>query len=531
MLHPRGSGGPAVLGRTAPMGAAMDARSFRQHIVPASNRQGRLQRPTRMSLTVWALGAFLMLPPAMPSELSAQTMVRGTVFDSVTQHVLVHATVVATRMEAGVPGTMTTTETDGAGRFELKAPSPGTYVLSVEHPTLDSLTIPSPTATVQMTDNASSEVQLATASVAGRLRSVCPSGVGGDAHGAVIGVVSEVPGARPIAGATVVLQWSEWRVDTTTGKATGHTTTTSATTDAGGAFRYCGVPIGLGFRIQAQSGASNTGILEMQVSRAGVLPLVLGIPATVADRGIVAGAVVNAEGAQISGARVRSLTSNVVVSADARGRFAVPDVPAGSQQLEISAPGYYPEHVTLLLDAPASYEVRAALQRVTMLEAVRITARRGDGSPFHREFDDRYGHGGGRYLTAEDMSKRPFFRVSDALVMLPGMFTHVTSGGDRMLATKSSRGTSTLLGIQEVTRSTSQGGRAVMTGPPAPNFSSCGGVPAVFIDGSQASLEELDLIPPRSIYGIEVYREGDAVPARYTGSSTTNCGAIIVWTK
>ncbi|MFL5618437.1 MAG: carboxypeptidase-like regulatory domain-containing protein [Gemmatimonadaceae bacterium] len=290
------------------------------------------------------------------------------------------------------------------------------------------------------------------------------------------------------------------------------------------------MPIGLGFRIQAQSVASNTGILEMQVPRAGVLPLVLGIPAAVADKRIVEGSVLNSEGGPVSGARVRSFATSAAVATNARGRFALADVPAGSQQLEITAAGFYPEHVTLLLDTPASYEVRATLQRVTLLDAVRVTARRGDGSLLHREFDDRYAHGFGRYLTAEDMAKRPFFRVTDALIMLPGMITHVTRDGSRVLTTKSARGASTLLGMQIETRSSSQGGKAV-TGPPAPNYSSCGGIPAVFIDGSQATLEELDLIPPGRIYGIEVYREGDSVPARYTAGSMMNCGAIIVWTK
>lgn len=129
------------------------------------------------------------------------------------------------------------------------------------------------------------------------------------------------------------------------------------------------------------------------------------------------------------------------------------------------------------------------LQQIVVRERRRLSGRLA-------EYYDRLERGGrtgfGHFITRDQLDRVPY--LSSHLRMTPGVW--VNGFGHQLSITM--RGT----------------------------FGRCR--PAIFLDGLPITAEEIDIITPDQLEGVEIYR-GMHVPVRY--ASRSNCGAILLWTR
>lgn len=190
---------------------------------------------------------------------------------------------------------------------------------------------------------------------------------------------------------------------------------------------------------------------------------------------------------------MRVIGARAVALSDARGRYALGDLPSGTQVLEVRRLGYLLAKQPVELRAGRTLTQEVRLQRIVTLDSMRVLAQ----CSRYPEFEQRRKRSGfGTFLAAEDIESRRPFQTSDLFWQLPGF---KVSGFGLDAKVVSSRGISSLMG-----------------GACAAN---------VVIDGMEN--QDINLIHPSSIGAMEVYREGSPAPVQYRGG----CGVIVIWTK
>jgi hypothetical protein len=191
-------------------------------------------------------------------------------------------------------------------------------------------------------------------------------------------------------------------------------------------------------------------------------------------------------------AQVRVLGAHGTALSDARGRFELRDLPAGTQVLEVRRIGYLlaQQPVELRTSRAVSQDVR--MQRIVTLDSMRVLARRSR----YQEFEQRRkSNGFGTFLAEEQIELRGAFETSDLFRMMPGF---KVSGFGLDAKVQSSRG------VTSMSRACS---------------------PNVVIDGLPN--QEINLIHPSSVGAIEAYRAGQPAPVQYD----RGCGVIVIWSK
>jgi hypothetical protein len=344
------------------------------------------------------------------------------------------------------------------------------------------------------------------------LRAAACPGVGlATGRGAVVGRVLDADSDAPLAGARVVVAWREVAVDQTTLQVTAADRAGDIETDSLGRYRLCGVPTDEWIHLQVQQrGRAGSEIRLLVPDSAGVVVRHLSLSAAssrpVADSAVsadtapppltgtagVSGVVRGVGGLPLSDAQVRVLGARGVVVSDARGRFALGDLPSGTQVLEVRRIGYLlaQEPVELRGGRTVAQDVR--LQRIVTLDSIRVLAQRSR----YREFEDRRKRSGfGTFLTEDDVERRRAFESSDLLRMMPGFRV---SGYGLDARVTSSRGVTSLMGPCSVN---------------------------IVIDGMAG--QDINLVHPSSIGAMEIYRPGQPAPLQYD----SKCGLIVIWTK
>jgi hypothetical protein len=465
---------------------------------------------------------------------AAGARIDGVVTDSINRRPLTGATVIATPDAAMHDSVFHSALSDSRGRFTLGDLGAGRYALTVEHPFIDSTGIGALPRDVTLTSGGVASVALGIPSANTLRRTFCPGVFEDSSLGVSLGVVRRMDGT-PVGGATVVLSWSDFDVDRTTGVAKPRQLTVNAKTDPSGVYRACGLPVARSLLMQAQSGADmQSGVIEEQIGLSGVLVRDLHIGtqvATQADsaktspaatllaptgRFAVSGRIQSSRGQPVPSAQVHLFgTSRVAASGD-DGDFRLSGLPGGTQGLEILALGYYPRRVRVEV-ADGMRPITVKLEPMAaVLDSIRVTAKRvysGDGN---RQFDTDMKRGFGRFVTEDEIAKRHPFVVSDILRMMSGFGAAVSPGTGAVMLVQN-HGISTLRGVLP------HGGASNPTLDGATGGKRC---PAVYLDGVELADGDADSISPMAIYGIEVYRLGEA-PARYDDS----CGAVLIWTK
>jgi hypothetical protein len=480
-------------------------------------------------------------PAGAPADTTRAVAVAGVVYDSLVGAPLAGATV----QWAGVTDRTRsyTAETDSAGRYALPAVRVGRYLVGFFHPTVDALGVELPPRLVELGGDAPARLDLATPDGAALLPALCgnnaPAPRAGGASigellrpartaGALVGTVRDADSGTPIAGARVVVTWTELQTE---GDATQGATVRNvrrrvpvrARPDGG--FVACGLPSGVDLVANADAPRRQSGLVELrlepgQLARreftlgdsASVITVTipdtaaategrLSVPVTVA-RGSsrVQGVVRTAAGVPLGGARVSVAGTDVAGTTSPNGAFTLAGLPAGTHSLEVRAIGYAPTRVAVNLSRarPAAVAVTVG-ERVNTLESVVVQADRTKLQKDYTGFLERSKRGGfGRYITEEDMRRRSAFVVTDVLRTTPGLRV-VPNGGFGY--TVQGRG-------------------------------NCS--PDLFIDGMRVldGTAQIDqLVQPQDVGGIEVYAGGTGAPAQLTGPGGSSCGVVAVWTK
>jgi hypothetical protein len=451
------------------------------------------------------------------SPLAAQSAgtgrLEGTITDSVHARPLASASVLAIRVDTQ-PSASAGATTDARGRYRLDSLPAGRYIVEFASAFLDSLEIIVPPREVTIVAGQMARADFALPSGRTLRAAACPGLTLPPETGAVVGRVVDADTDEPLVGATIAAAWYELSVDRTTLQPSNVQKSGAVPTDSLGRYRLCGVPTDSWLVVQVQHrGRAGSEVNVMVPDSAGVFMRHLSLstassypiatsPAASADTGAasflsgtasISGVVRGVGGLPLAEAQVRVLGAQTAAVSDGRGRYALGDLPSGTQVLEVRRLGYLlaKQPVDLRAGRPVAQEVR--LQRIVTLDSMRVLAQRSR----YREFEEHRKRGGfGTFLAAEDIERRHPFQASDLFWYLPG-FKVTGFGLDAKVV--SARGMSSLMGGQCVVN--------------------------VVIDGMQN--QDINLIHPSTIGAMEVYREGQPAPVQYRGS----CGVIVIWSK
>jgi hypothetical protein len=446
-------------------------------------------------------------PLTFAAAQDASASLRGTVIDSIRRAPLVGATVIALRAStnSGEDARDFSATTDARGKFSITALPPGLYMVTVEHPWLDSTGFGVPPQKADLIKEHSATVNLAVPSGA-TIRSVfCSTTAADSSVGLVAGYVKDAHTDRPVEGIRVVFAWRDFDVDRRTAQATTRDRVAAATTDRDGMFRMCGVPVLRTLSLQAQYGDHKaTGIIETEVPASGVLVETIRFDANAKGTVALNGAIRD-EAAQrmIAGAHVHLVGATGEVVTEADGSFHLVDVPLGTQSLEVAALGYAPRKYAIELKSGQVDNVVIGLAETgTVLDSVKVRGARRSVLDRHREFDERSAHGSGQYITAAMIDKASVLETAELLQQVHGYYVMQDT-------VYSSRGV-TALGSND---------------PNNPVNRVC--KPKLYVDGTYSDRMMND-IAPGDIHGIEVYASGTLAPPQYKSGL---CGVILIWTK
>jgi hypothetical protein len=269
-------------------------------------------------------------------------------------------------------------------------------------------------------------------------------------------------------------------------------------TDNGGNYTLCGLPLGVEVLFRVRSGAASTGdvAIALQENHA-----VARFDALVADTSATAtlrGRVQKPDGSPLPSAVVERPGTGITMRVDSSGAFALQGVPLRSDQLRVRALGYSPALVSI---APSSPDVELPPIRLgvapTLLSEVRITAQ-GPRTLAALEFSERQRRGGALFIDDERRRRHPILSAR----VIESLGTGLRSTG----------GVSPRLQMRRSAHSSS------------PCF------PVFYVDGirvgSPDPYEELALF--RDAVRVEVHSYA-TIPARYPDHGL--CGVVLLWTR
>ncbi|CAN5755363.1 hypothetical protein BH11GEM1_BH11GEM1_04720 [soil metagenome] len=429
--------------------------------------------------------------------------------DSARARPLVGARVVAVGPDAreSVSGTAST---DTSGRYRIDSLAPGRYVVGFESPVLDSLEITLAPREVVIAPGQTATIDLGLPPATKLRGAVCPGVPLPPQTGVIFGHVVDTETEAPLPDVVLAMSWGERDVDRATLRSVNHERTASATTDARGWYRLCGVPtdtwlslqlqhmgrtgpviralvddsLGIAVRHFSFTASTSSGAADSLASRTdgAVVPPVSG---TAMLSGIVRGL----DDAPLASVNVGVRGTGVTGRTDALGRYSLRGLPAGTQVLDVRHLGYDPAEISVELRSGVMVTRDVRLQRIVNLDSVRVVAQRSR----YREFNALVKHRlFGIYIGPEEMEwRKRVSYASDVIEKLPGFRIN----GDGFNAQVfSSRG-----------------------------FEFC--KPNIVIDGFEN--QSINDVPAAQIGAIAAYRSGELAPEFYD----RGCGAILIWTK
>jgi hypothetical protein len=413
--------------------------------------------------------------------------VQGVVFDSTLGGPLAGADVL-------LVGTGYATRTDQYGRYVLVA-SEGVFQLTFRHPRIESLHFVPQPVQVAMRSEVVRQIRLAVPSRETLLAQSCEP-----AEGPVFAGIVRDELSRPISGARVTMGWPasdrprEWRTELS---------------DSLGRFIFCEAPAGADVLARAahQGLTSETLTLRMQTRGVVHTELVVDTLRTASLAGIVSDVATGQPLAQVS---VRLLDSGQEALTNARGEFALGDVPPGRQVLEFDHFLYGRQNESLELDPGSVLSISVSLAAGAIeLDPLVVTVE-SRPLPGGRGFAARLESGIGFFLTEEQITRLQPIRITDLFNAVPGLT--VACGDPSVLGS---------------------GCRVQFERARALDVSGHERVCPVqyFLDGSSVSAEFAETLRPQDIRGIEVYNGLSEVPPEFRRGPDTRCGVIAVWLK
>ena len=462
----------------------------------------------RRALAVALLGGALLAGAAAGAGAQASAgRLEGTVTDSTRAAPLSGALVSVTRLGAERETTHVAT-TDAKGKFAFDRLDAGLYAIGFTNALLDSLEFGGPVRRVAVVPDAVVRADLATPSGTTLRALACPGMTLAKGTGALLGIITDLDTDKPLVGAQVAAMWTELTFDRGILQAMTLERSGGAITDSLGQYRLCGVPTDSWLLVQVQHGerigsafqlsiadASGVHVRHLSFSREGAYTRAALDSAVrdttrqlvpLAGTATVSGIVRGSGGRPIADAQVRLVGSAPVTRTDANGWFMLTGLPSGTHELEVRELGFPVQRLPVELRRGSTRRQEILLAGVQTLEGMRTVGRR---SPYEKFESNRRLSLTGLFLTPEQIEKRHAQNTSELFSSFAAF-------------------------------------RVVGNGPDAVVLNARGGCrPNVVVDYMQ--FQEINLIPPSLIAGIEAYPTTNGAPAEFTNL----CGVIRIWVK
>lgn len=448
----------------------------------------------------------------------AISTVSGIVFDSLALAPLDGAIVQLVNADS-LANAAATAVSDSLGRFLFDSVPPGRYLLGFLHPIVDSLGIEPTPRELIVSGTSAIRMDLVIPSPRSLRIALCGATAVADSDAVIIGFARHASGRMAVDSAIISVQWTEFTLDA--GRLTRSTARRAVATRETGWFGICGAPIGGTVLLNAAYGTDSTEALELEVPATGYLrrDLYFGTSrVATADSGAarsdsladgplrsgngrVSGVVVAAVGGRpLAGARV-SMVRGPQTRANDRGEWSLLAVPTGSRTLEVRAVGHYP--ISMPVDViDGAGPVRVAMVTLqSVLDTVRVTAKRMGNGKLLEFLNRRRTSGSGRFLTSADIASRNPTFTTDLFRSIPGVSLARNRNGDETI---------------------------VMRG----NGLAAQCAVSVFLNGmSMRGMTANDIngfVRPNEVIGIEVYSAG-ATPAQF--AEQNGCGSVVIWSR
>ncbi len=496
----------------------------------------RCARSLTVLLAAAAFGASAPLAGGQAGSLVSRgprATVSGVVRDSIAHTPLAGATIQL--VAADNPAAFSRTAiSDSLGRFLLTDVPAGLHMLGFFHPMLDSLGLATPvrllTVGVQPVDHA----DLAIPSAARLRAAICGARAAKDSSAVIVGVVRDADSGTPLSGVTVTGGWMEISLS-----GRGYTRRMphlTVTTADNGWFAMCNVPKAGSMTLLASRGGDSTDLIELDLPPERFLrrELYLSFAPTViaavnpgtskkskrrvrTGSGYLSGTVVTAIGGRAIGGAQVEIVNGPETRANERGEWALENVPAGTRMLEVRALGFSParHYVHVVPGGPSVTVELATLSAV--LDTVKVRSSRIWGHNLAGFFERRR-QGAGRFLTDEDIAKRPAVFASDVFRSVTGIrlgYASDTVATDMMQ--------------RVVADSTREFAKRILIHGITGNWCA----PAIYLEGiymPSVTADDIDAwVRPVNISAIEIYSEATA-PSEYK-QPRSGCGTIIIWTR
>lgn len=456
----------------------------------------------------WLVSALCAAPlaaqqPAAPAAATAAAaspyaVLTGVVVDSIHGGPLAGAIVV-------VSGTDRQATVDTAGRFQIDSIPPGDHELGVFHPLLDSLNVSVASKNVSLPPGQVASVVMATPSAATVVAIYCSEAERQRGPAMVIGRVLAADADAPVKDATVRYTSVSIEIGKTSGLKR-NTFTREGNVKATGEFALCGLPAASGGTVRATRGQIATGEMVADVSRRLLAIVTLRLDTLKRGTAVVTGRIVNDKGAPIPRADVALAGSSIKTVTSDSGSFALRDLPAGSQTIQVRKVGFVAVDTALMLSSRSPVQVAMALHAAAVtlstvnVQAERLAALQRVG------FERRRKTGIGHYLTEDEIRRRGEGRFSDVARMVPGLQVQYTPTGLPVIV---------------------QGRGAAKTPTGCINYL-LDGYP--YVDRPIGTID--GLVRSEDMIGLEVY-EPSEVPAdlTVTESGRSSCTLVVIWTR
>jgi hypothetical protein len=319
------------------------------------------------------------------------------------------------------------------------------------------------------------------------------------------GRIMDADSKQPAPGARVTLVWMQISAGMDVGVRRLPRLRT-ATTDARGYYRICGVPSDPeDATVQAELGRVKTPEVPVAIGEGDVgLRSLLIRPKSdslsTSGRAVVSGRVADPAGGVVTEAQVSVEGAAAVTTTNAQGEFLLQGLPSGTQALVVRRIGFAPSRSIVDLAEGAPSRVAVKLSRATpRLEKVVVTAQAEALSRVG--FEDRQKRGMGRFLGPDDLARMQPTQVTSALRSMPGL--RVVPAANGTYTVESSR-------------------------------DAMGGCVAFWVDGApfqEMSAGELDqTFPAAQIAAIETYQPSEA-PSQFTSPGQSSCTTVVIWTQ
>jgi hypothetical protein len=476
---------------------------------------------SRASSTRLARNIAAFVTAVVPASLAAQQSqtgaLQGSVAEAIGGHPVADATVELARVRPE-PVVTVTARPDAKGRYRIDSLLPGEYVARLTTPLLDSLELALPERAVSIVSSATARVDFTVPRGATLRDAVCAGLTLGKAKAVVAGHALDADTDQPLAGANLVVTWTELVVDSSLG-ARSQEFSAAVQTGERGEYRLCGVPADTRLSLQLQHAGRASAAVEVTVtSEAGAVVRDLSLSARNAptltaidsvehargDTADVAEAMLLTGSAAISGivrgatglplenteVRVRGARSKSV--SDAAGRFSLSALPAGTQVLLARHIGYEPTEVAVELREGRKVQHDLKLTRAILLDSLRVVAMRSQ----YPEFEyNRRANPFGRYLGPDEVERRHATSAMGLLFGIPGLAGVGHNVNEKVVSTHAARRCKSM---------------------------------RIYLDGTEVD-DAIDSIQASQIGAVEVYVDGAFVPSRYAARG--GCGVVVFWSK